>query len=263
MLFALLALSSLAASRPFSDDDIVGGTQVSSVNKYPWMASINIGGSHSCGGSLIADNLLLTAAHCSSGSASQRKVSVWRYDITKTPKQENAVEFDVVAMNTHPKYKTNSYGAPIFDVSVWLLKQTSNPLNRTLVTVNYRKTSYVAQSNDFIHAIGWGALSQSGGAAKFLMEVDVPVVPIDVCQKQYKNFPDSLSEGNVCAAEPNGGKDTCQGDSGGPVFLNVEPPVVLGITSWGQGCAQKGYPGVYANVGYFNDFVQSIVGKYQ
>ncbi|CAG7731808.1 unnamed protein product, partial [Allacma fusca] len=60
----------------------------------------------------------------------------------------------------------------------------------------------------------------------------------------------------ICAGHPEGGKDACQGDSGGP--LNHEGKMV-GITSWGYGCAQAAYPGVYTEVSYFTEWVQSTI----
>ena len=95
---------------------------------------------------------------------------------------------------------------------------------------------------------GWGALKQGGRQPTILQEAQVPYVPVSKCNKSYKG---KILAGMICAGVPTGGTDSCQGDSGGPlVCVNKKDGryILLGVTSWGYGCAQKGYYGVYADV---------------
>ena len=81
------------------------------------------------------------------------------------------------------------------------------------------------------------------------MQASVPIVGYASCDSSYGN----LSMGMLCAGYMlTGGVDACQGDSGGPLVCNG---VLVGIVSFGQGCAQPGYPGVYTNVSYYNTWI--------
>ena len=103
---------------------------------------------------------------------------------------------------------------------------------------------------------GWGALVEGGGAPEVLQTVDVPIVTKSECSKAYQTW-GGIPEGQICAAFPAGGKDTCQGDSGGPLVIAGRQ---AGIVSWGNGCARKGYPGVYTEVAAFRDWVVKHAG---
>lgn len=83
------------------------------------------------------------------------------------------------------------------------------------------------------------------------MKVSVPVTGREACQKEYGSS--DITENMFCAGLEEGGKDACQGDSGGPMV--DESGSLVGVVSWGNGCAQKGYSGVYTRVGNFVDWV--------
>lgn len=80
-----------------------------------------------------------------------------------------------------------------------------------------------------------------------LQKVDVPLVLHDVCNQSYKN---AITDRMLCAGYPQGGRDSCQGDSGGPLVAKdvTGQNVLIGVVSWGNGCARAGQPGVYAKV---------------
>ncbi|KAJ3391549.1 Serine protease [Lobulomyces angularis] len=273
MKFSLVAstvLISAITSAPARDDnasvsfapEIVGGEPVESQFSYPWMASYSMYSyDHYCGGTLIAKNLLMTAAHCNptGNVANVNSVSTFRYDFTKTRAEEQSIEFKVEKIFNHPQY--NQGGTNKNDISIWVLKQVSNPANRDVVYAKYAKSVAEPPKDLKIRALGWGATRQGGSGSKVLLQVDVPVVDNEECNRQY---PGQIFDSSVCAAEVAGGKDTCQGDSGGPIFsLNESGDVtVSGITSWGRGCALAGYAGVYSRVGSHTDFIQSYIDQY-
>merc|ERR1712038_1556086 len=99
---------------------------------------------------------------------------------------------------------------------------------------------------------GWGTTSEGGALARILQKVDVPVVSDDDCRDSYGQ--NDIADSMICAGLDAGGKDSCQGDSGGPFMCGFG---LDGVVSWGYGCAQPGYPGVYTQVSYFVDWVNS------
>merc|ERR1739844_894339 len=99
---------------------------------------------------------------------------------------------------------------------------------------------------------GWGTTSEGGSLGKVLMKVTVPVVSDDDCRDAYGQS--EVADSMICAGLDQGGKDSCQGDSGGPFMCGSE---LSGIVSWGYGCAEPGYPGVYTQTSYFIDWLNS------
>jgi trypsin len=88
---------------------------------------------------------------------------------------------------------------------------------------------------------GWGDISEDGGLAITLQKVEVPIVPQWECKWMYAHT--VFSDYMFCGGRA--GRDSCQGDSGGPVVANG---LLVGVVSWGEGCACPGYPGIYASV---------------
>ena len=104
---------------------------------------------------------------------------------------------------------------------------------------------------------GWGTLaSGSGTLPRQLQVVNVPIVSREECNKDYESY-DGITENMICAAVPGGGKDACQGDSGGPLVVDGK---LAGVVSWGIGCAEPLYPGVYSNVATLKSFVTQETG---
>ena len=102
---------------------------------------------------------------------------------------------------------------------------------------------------------------QSGGfVVEKLHKVEVPFVSTDDCNQSYNGNGYSITDGMICAGEK--GKDSCQGDSGGPMVANVNgTSVLVGVVSWGIGCAQEGYPGVYARVANYIDWIEETMAN--
>ena len=97
---------------------------------------------------------------------------------------------------------------------------------------------------------GWGTTSEGGSLARVLMKVEVPVVSDEDCRDAYGQS--DITDSMICAGLPEGGRDWCQGDSGGPLTCGL---YLDGIASWGYGCAEPGFPGVYTQTSYFVDWI--------
>ena len=103
---------------------------------------------------------------------------------------------------------------------------------------------------------GWGTTVEGGDASDILQKAEVPVISDDACRVSYGI--DLIVDTMLCAGYPEGGKDACHGDSGGPLACTLDGQSYLcGVISWGYGCAEANFPGVYTEVSYFIDWLAS------
>lgn len=258
VMLGMLVLTSLQAQE--RQDRIVGGHDAVS-NAWPWVVSLQKAPSegdsyrdHFCGGSLIAADWVITAAHCVEGSTPHdlsilAGVSNLRYD------QGTAVA--VKRIIVHPDYVTDIYTSDL------ALLQLAQPLHDT-PTINLAAPR-VKLTGRQATAVGWGNMKDGTGSQLFpfqMQQVMLPIVSNQACNEGFEQVQSSLIDpiGNtmLCAGYLAGGKDTCQGDSGGPLMVKLDGHWALaGLTSWGEGCATS--YGVYTRVNHFNSFVQETM----
>jgi trypsin len=203
MLLSLLVSFALSAAVPdVQANDIVGGTPVSPQFKYPWLVSLNKG-YHFCGGNLLDETTIVTAAHCSvRQTPSSIKVYAHRYDLGQSAASEQGLVFQVQKITVHPNYTTSNQA---YDVAVWkisLISGNAADIPSSVVTLDDGSSSRVGKP---LQIAGWGTTSAGGSASLILLETSVNVVSQDTCKRQYR----SLHSTSICAASP--GRDTCQG----------------------------------------------------
>eukprot|EP00057_Strongylocentrotus_purpuratus_P035469 XP_799254.3 PREDICTED: trypsin-1 [Strongylocentrotus purpuratus] len=115
------------------------------------------------------------------------------------------------------------------------------------------------------YVTGWGALEYKGDSPDVLHQVNVPIVSQDACKSAYGRT--RIDSTMICAGLKQGGKDSCQGDSGGPMVVKTKAGfnsyewTLVGVVSWGSGCADPGYYGVYSDVSYFNDWIKDTMAR--
>jgi len=108
-------------------------------------------------------------------------------------------------------------------------------------------------------ASGWGNAESSPDSGE-LMAVDLPLISFEQCRGSKYKYSETIKYTMICAGYRMGGKDTCNGDSGGPLVQKVNnKSILVGIVSWGYGCAKRKYPGVYTNVSYYIDWIHSTL----
>jgi secreted trypsin-like serine protease len=224
-----------AASPPF----VVGGERVS-IADFPWAVFLETaGGMQFCGGTLVAENKVVTAAHCTkSEHQNQIRVVAGRED----KNSNDGVVANVTDIWIHPNFVSVTSGD---DVSVLTLDQHVSLATLDLVE-GTDADEYTAGTDSTI--LGWGRTSEGSQTSQYLRKTTVPIADDDGCAAAYGEY---NAESMVCAARD--GADTCQGDSGGPLVVGDK---LAGITSWGQGCARPGKPGVYTRVGAFYDLIK-------
>lgn len=231
---------------------IVGGT-AAQINNFPWQVSLQGQGQHFCGGSIISATWILTAAHCVAEGAPEKIVA----GISKISQSGSGQTRLVKRVISYPGYTGPETGkdAALIELT------TPLTLNGTTVAAIELLTSAnatLANPGKMATVSGWGALSS--GAATLpdqLMQVSVPIMTLAAARADYDN---SITEDQLPAGYPAGGKDSCQGDSGGPLVVpNGSGFALAGIVSWGNGCAGANAPGMYARVTSFETWIAGYV----
>ncbi|XP_017109475.2 trypsin-7 [Drosophila bipectinata] len=233
---------------------IVGGT-TTGVSEYPWMARLSYFNRFYCGGTLINDRYVLTAAHCVKGFMwFMIKVTFGEHDRCND-KERPETRFVLRAFSQKFSFSN-------FDNDIALLRLN----DRVPITSFIRPICLPRQEQRqdlFVGtkaiATGWGTLKEDGKPSCLLQEVEVPVLDNDECVAQTNYTQKMITKNMMCSGYPGvGGRDSCQGDSGGPL-VRLRPDdkrfEQIGIVSWGNGCARPNYPGVYTRVTKYLDWI--------
>jgi len=219
--------------------------------EWKWQASLVRGNFAFCGGTLIADQWVLSAAHCTqSSSPGDFDVILGDYN-WENHQGANEQRRSVEAIFNHPNYNTGTQTN--FDFS--LIKLSSPVELNDCVGTACLPTEDIADGST-CYITGWGTLSSGGGRTGILQEAAVNIVPNDQCNQAYSG---GITSNMLCANGRNSNgavTDACQGDSGGPLVCESNGRwVVHGATSWGRGCASADYPGVWARVYHELDWI--------
>lgn len=239
---------------------IVGG-EVAEMNEFPWQVSLRslgaVGATHFCGGSIIDANWVVTAAHCCSGQSSlTMHVVAGGIELNTNEGVEQRADVDEIIM--HPDYSSSRLTN---DICLLKLSQSLEWTDAVKPTTLPEQNEETDEGTDVI-VTGWGTLSSGAiSLPNKLHKVTVPVISDENCGQDYAESGYDIADSMICAGLPQGGKDSCQGDSGGP-FIHAETKTLLGIVSWGIGCAEPGYPGVYTQVSYYVDWISQSMAKY-
>ncbi|KAG8267260.1 hypothetical protein J6590_055451 [Homalodisca vitripennis] len=229
---------------------IVGG-HVTYVNQYPWMALLMYRGKFYCGATLLNSKYILTASHCVHGFG-EEKISVRIYEHDRdTTNETQHIDRKISRIVAHSGYSEYSFNN---DIALIALDEEV-PLENGLrpVCLPPAKKSFVGHTG---LVTGWGVKKAGGATSATLQEVQVPIMSNKAC-KNSSYGSSRITENMMCAGYPEGKKDSCQGDSGGPlhvVFNDVHH--VVGVVSWGEGCAQADHPGVYTRVNRYLTWIQ-------
>jgi len=234
---------------------IVGGTEATPYS-IPWQVGlVSPGGNRPfCGGTLISDRHVLTAAHCTGGGRRKIDVIVGEHSVTSS---SDGTRHTVCRVVNHPRYKNpsgqnNDFSILHLDKPVQIGRRA---VPACLATSSMGGSFLVGKK---MTVSGWGTTSSGGSTALRLRHVSVPGVSNSQCKRAYSSLTDAM----LCAAEAGGGVDSCQGDSGGPLtYTTGGKTYLVGVVSFGIGCAKPGYPGVYARVTKEIGWINSELNK--
>ena len=232
---------------------IVGGTEAGAADN-PFQVALLLGNiannrdAQFCGGTLVRENIVVTAAHCSDFvTADQVQVLTGTRRLDGTGDRR-----DVSRIVIHPDWDADTFDN---DVAVWELST-----NATGIALATLATEEGPVGSNLL-ATGWGE-TEAGPPPIELRRVEVPLVTEENCN-DANSYNGAITDTMLCAGLDLGGRDTCQGDSGGPLTRGTDNSVLTGITSWGIGCADPNLFGVYTRVSNtaIRSFIEDNLGE--
>ncbi|XP_043942877.1 uncharacterized protein LOC122814356 [Protopterus annectens] len=252
-----------ACGRPVYNSRIVGGTD-SEPGAWPWQISLRYNNQHICGGSLIASEWVITAAHCIQhpSSVSSYKVVLGGYQLQIT--NANMVILSISNIFVNEDFDIVQDGN---DTAVLKLSQ-SVTFSSYILPVCLPSSTLQFPDGMLCWVTGWGTIATDVYLPypQTLQEVQMPIINQPQCDclyhtgTSYSKNTRIVNSDAICAGYTVGQKDSCQGDSGGPLVCKIDNMWVLaGLVSWGEGCALKNRPGVYIRVAAFQKWLQSKV----
>ncbi|XP_061594941.1 serine protease 38-like [Cololabis saira] len=227
--------------------EIVRGAKVPD-NSMLYMASVQIEGKHSCGGFLVSEDFVLTAAHCNHkdfmtvvlGTHNLKKVNdgTMRYNITRC---------------IHKDYKGVKYGNDIM-----LLKLSKKvKLNSKVQPIRLPGAQITVKDKAKCNVAGWGKTKTGGNSSEVLKAADVSVVNLNECRRKWERERE-LPNNIICAGGYGSKKGFCDGDSGGPLVYNK---MAVGIVSFNLkgDCNYPNVPNVYTDISKYIPWIQKIL----
>ncbi len=235
----LLAATVAALALPATASAVVGGSQVQT-GAYPYAVAVGDMSGAFCGGALISPRVVLTAAHC---LTKRRTALAGLRVLVGTPSLRNELStadaehvLGVTAVVVHPKF---SLATMHYDAALLVLDHAV----AGVAIVPLAATSPAAGAK--VSAAGWGKTTERASSVPaHLRSVALEIAPTHECRRGTAALGTYFPPSMLCASAP--GRDTCAGDSGGPLVTTIDGHVVLvGVTSFGVGCARAGHAGVY------------------
>ncbi|KAM4627914.1 transmembrane protease serine 4a isoform 2-T3 [Polymixia lowei] len=236
-----------------SQDRIVGGVDAV-IEDWPWQVSLQQNGQHTCGGSLVSPRWVATAAHCFSGS--KKELSRWRVVSGRTYMGTLGGSYvDRVILNGDYNPARNDYDIAMIRLS----SPITVGVSRKPVCLPPKALGLSVGASMVV--TGWGYLEENGRVSPSLQKASIPLIDRNLCSGPTVYGP-AITPRMMCAGFLEGKVDACQGDSGGPlVYLSSSRWSLVGVVSWGVGCARERRPGVYCNIDELLNWMHTVIEK--
>uniref|UniRef100_A0A3Q0S6V0 Peptidase S1 domain-containing protein n=1 Tax=Amphilophus citrinellus TaxID=61819 RepID=A0A3Q0S6V0_AMPCI len=215
-----------------------------------YMASVQNNNLHKCGGFLVSEDFVMTAAHCADKNPTS--VVLGTHNLTKVDKK---MRYGIQKMCKHPSFKSGSFANDIMLLKLSRKVRLGNEKTIKLIQLPIQKINL--KENKMCSVAGWGATETKGKNSNELQVVSVPIINMKKCQKLWDN---RALKNVICAGGYNTKNGICQGDSGGPLVCNKLP---LGIVSFNNNnsCNYPNIPNVYTDVSKFLPWIKDILKK--
>ncbi|EDW60616.1 trypsin beta [Drosophila virilis] len=224
-----------------SNNRIVNGIPIP-IRDAPWQVSIQALGHHICGGSIISSKTIITAAHC------VFYIPAILLQVRTGSKYWNrgGQVINVAQVKRHPNYGTNPTKNDI------ALVRLDKRLKYSRNSYRIRLAKETPESGAAASVSGWGLQKENASVgSRDLQMASLRIIDRATCQmSKYAVLGNKVAKGMICAT--SSASDACQGDSGGPLVVDNQ---LVGIVSWGIGCARKGHPGVYTDVALYREWI--------
>lgn len=231
-----------------SDGNKIAGGRPTRITAHPHQVSLRLHSRHSCGGSIIAANRVLTAARCINPTILPSSYIVLAGTANRTDSTTGQLR-TVVRVVRHNLYNPSR---DINDIGI-VLVSSSFIFNDNVQAIRLPQQNAPTADGAHLTVTGWGVLhhGSSEGFPAILRVVGVPVISNQRCGVLH---PGRITPDMLCAGFPQGGRDACEGDIGGPLVLRR---VLHGVVSWNRQCGAPNSPGVYTRVSHFVNWIRS------
>ncbi|XP_015742321.1 transmembrane protease serine 12 isoform X2 [Coturnix japonica] len=244
-----------------SGSRIVGG-DTAPLGSWPWAVSlqvqlVGVRFAHICGGALVSENSVLTAAHCTTGRmdpyywrAVMGTNNIWKHS-------KHVLKRRIARIYVHPEFNRETFEN---DIALFQLRSAVHYSDYIQPICLPPIHPYLYADNKIKCFIsGWGHVREKGKPSSVLQEAGVEIIPSHVCNSS-QSYGGLINANMICAGSPSGGVDSCQGDSGGPLACHYPPAnkfYVIGVTSFGLGCGHPNFPGIYVRLAPYRRWIKS------